>query len=133
MSIQSEIDRLRQNVSAAFTAIGNKGGTVPNSRVSENLASAIDSIPMDFVKKSRLTVTLASSGWSNLSQTVTASGVTSDSDVIVSPISGNHDAYCEAGVRCTGQASNQLTFSCLEKPSSNLSVNILILKQGGST
>lgn len=45
MSIQSEINRLKQNVSAAFTAIGNKGGTVPTSKVSGNLASAIDSIP----------------------------------------------------------------------------------------
>ena len=45
MSIQSEINRLKQNVSAAFTAIGNKGGTVPYSKVSGNLANAINSIP----------------------------------------------------------------------------------------
>lgn len=45
MSIQSEINRLKQAVSDAFTAIGNKGGTVPSSKVSGNLASAIDSIP----------------------------------------------------------------------------------------
>lgn len=45
MSIQSEINRLKQNVSAAFTAIGNKGGAVPSSKVSGNLASAIASIP----------------------------------------------------------------------------------------
>ena len=45
MSIQSEINRLKQNVSAAFTAIGNKGGNVPYSKVSGNLASAINSIP----------------------------------------------------------------------------------------
>jgi hypothetical protein len=46
MSIQSEINRLKQNVSAAFTAIGNKGGTVPNSKVSGNLVNAINSIPV---------------------------------------------------------------------------------------
>ena len=45
MSVQSEIDRLRQAVSDAFTAIGNKGGTVPSSKVSGNLATAIQSIP----------------------------------------------------------------------------------------
>lgn len=83
--------------------------------------------PDDFVKKARLTVTLSSSGWSNLSQSVTASGVTADNDVIVSPVSSSHDAYGEAGVRCTGQTSNRLTFTCTEKPSSNLSVNVLIL------
>ena len=45
MSIQSEINRLKQAVSDAFTAIGNKGGTVPSSKVSGNLATAINSIP----------------------------------------------------------------------------------------
>lgn len=83
--------------------------------------------PDDFVKKARLTVTLSSSGWNNLSQSVTASGVTSDNDVIISPASSSHDAYGEAGVRCTGQTSNRLTFTCTEKPGSNLSVNVLIL------
>lgn len=45
MSVQSEINRLKQNVSDAFTAIFNKGGTVPSSKVSGNLASAINTIP----------------------------------------------------------------------------------------
>lgn len=45
MSVQSEINRLKQAVSDAFTAIGNKGGTVPTSKVSGNLATAINSIP----------------------------------------------------------------------------------------
>ena len=44
MSVQSEINRLKQAVSNAFIAVGNKGGTVPASKVSGNLASAIDSI-----------------------------------------------------------------------------------------
>ena len=43
--IQSEINLLKQSVSDAFTAIGNKGGTVPSSKVSGNLATAINSIP----------------------------------------------------------------------------------------
>ena len=33
------------NIANAFTAVGNKGGTVPSSKVSGNLASAITSIP----------------------------------------------------------------------------------------
>ena len=45
MSVQSQIDRIVSNITAAFTAIGNKGGTVPASQVSGNLASAIASIP----------------------------------------------------------------------------------------
>lgn len=45
MSIQSEINRLKQNVANAFTAVGNKGGTVPSAKVSGNLATAINTIP----------------------------------------------------------------------------------------
>jgi hypothetical protein len=45
MSIQSEINRLKQAVSDACAAISNKGGTVPSSKVSGNLATAINSIP----------------------------------------------------------------------------------------
>ena len=33
------------NIANAFTAVSNKGGTVPSSKVSGNLASAINSIP----------------------------------------------------------------------------------------
>lgn len=63
MSIQSEINRLKQNVSAAFTAIGNKGGTVPSSKVSGNLASAINSIPKGVtVQRKSGTFTTNSSG-----------------------------------------------------------------------
>ena len=45
MSIQTQIDRLRQNISAAFAAVGQLGGTLPASEVSGNLASAIGTIP----------------------------------------------------------------------------------------
>lgn len=98
----------------------------------EEILNAVNELPAgvnpdDFVKKSKLTVTLSSYGWSNLSQSVTASGVTSDNDVIISPASNSHDAYGEAGVRCSGQSSNRLTFTCKEKPTGNLSVNVLIL------
>lgn len=45
MSVQTQIDRIKGNVTDAFNAVSNKGGAVPTSKVSENLASAIDSIP----------------------------------------------------------------------------------------
>lgn len=63
MSIQSEINRLKQVISDAFTVIGNKGGTVPSSKVSGNLASAINSIPAGVtVQKRTGTFTTNSSG-----------------------------------------------------------------------
>jgi hypothetical protein len=44
MGVQSEIQRLTNNVSAAYTAIEGKGGTLPSSLTSDNLASAIETI-----------------------------------------------------------------------------------------
>ena len=45
MSIQSEIDRITQNVSDSYDAVEAKGGTMPLVQNSSNLASAIGSIP----------------------------------------------------------------------------------------
>lgn len=73
-----------------------------------------------------LTVTLAAASWSNNSITVTANGVTATNVVVVSPNPANHDEYCESGVKCTAQATNKLTFTCNEKPTVDLVVNVLI-------
>lgn len=69
MSIQSEINRLKQNVSNAFTAIGNKGGTVPSSKISGNLVTAINSIP-EGVTVQRKTGTFKTSSNRNTKVTV---------------------------------------------------------------
>ena len=79
------------------------------------------------VAKSKITVTLNSSFWSSLSQTVTASGVTTSNDVIVTPDPASLELYGECGVYCSAQAGNNLTFKCKEKPGSNLTVNVMIL------
>lgn len=42
--IQNQINRISSNITNAFTAVGNKGGTVPSSKVIANLPSAIDTI-----------------------------------------------------------------------------------------
>lgn len=44
MSIASEITRIKNNISSAYTAVNNKGGTLPATQNSENLATAINSI-----------------------------------------------------------------------------------------
>lgn len=45
MSIASEITRIQGNISDAYTAISNKGGTLPVAQNSDNLATAIGTIP----------------------------------------------------------------------------------------
>lgn len=45
MSIQGEVERIKQNVSNAYNAVLKKGGSVPGRANSENLAAAIAAIP----------------------------------------------------------------------------------------
>ena len=47
MSISSEINRIDGNVSSAFGAVRTMGGTVPSGANSDDLASAIRSIPQE--------------------------------------------------------------------------------------
>lgn len=45
MSIQSEIDRIKNNVTGTYSAISEMGGTIPSEQNSNNLAGAVKSIP----------------------------------------------------------------------------------------
>ena len=75
------------------------------------------------------TATLTAAGWSNKSQTVTVSGVLADSTkqaINVSPAGGHGAAYGAAGIECTAQGANSLTFSCETAPESDITVNISI-------
>lgn len=74
------------------------------------------------------TVTLAAASWVNQEQTVSVTGVTANSTVVVAPSPANQAAYGEAGVCCNAQTSGKLTFKCEDTPTSDLSVNVLILK-----
>ena len=45
MAIANEINILKGNIRNAYASIQNKGGTIPTNKNTENLSSAIDSIP----------------------------------------------------------------------------------------
>lgn len=45
MSIANEIATLKTNITNAYNSINTKGGTIPTNKNTENLSSAIDSIP----------------------------------------------------------------------------------------
>lgn len=74
-----------------------------------------------------LTVTLTVLGWSSDAQTVTATGVTSSNTVIVSPSPSDMEDYTDAGIVCTAQGTNSLTFECDTTPSSAIDVNVVII------
>lgn len=76
-----------------------------------------------------VTVTLTASGWSSNTQTVTVSGVVASETaqlITPTPAIASQSAYYEAGIMCTGQAANSLTFTCQTVPTSNLTVYVVI-------
>lgn len=77
------------------------------------------------------TVTLAMAAWDGaeapFTQTVTVQGMTANANMIACPAPASLDAYGAAGVRCTEQGANSLTFSCDSASESDLTVNILIV------
>lgn len=73
------------------------------------------------------TATLTVAGWSDNTQTVLVSGLTTAHKVIVSPAPANHEAYASAGIYCLLQNNGSLTFTCKTVPESALTVNIMIV------
>lgn len=79
------------------------------------------------------TVTLGVAEWTGaeapFTQTVTVSGVLADTTkqaIHVSPAPGYGTMYGSAGIECTVQAANSLTFSCEAAPENDITVNIVI-------
>lgn len=78
-------------------------------------------------------VTLTTSGWSSNTQTVTVSGVVASETaqlITPTPAIASQSAYYEAGIMCTNQAANSLTFTCQTVPTSNLTVYVVIQPLG---
>ena len=74
-----------------------------------------------------VSVSIPASAWSNKSATVTCAGVTSTSNIIVTSDPSTMQAATEAGVYCSAQGTNSLTFSCLsDEPSVSLTMDVWI-------
>lgn len=73
-----------------------------------------------------LTVSLTVANWSNLTQTVTATGVTDSNLVQVSPAPTSVEEYGQKGITCITQGNNTLTFICKTIPTNTLTVNVVI-------
>ena len=82
-----------------------------------------------FVKPKSVPVTLTASGWVDGVQTVEISGVLADeNDQLIQPVPAmaSQAAYIEAGILCTGQAANSLTFTATTAPTDDLTVYVVI-------
>ena len=76
-------------------------------------------------------VTLSASGWNSSAktQTVTVSGVLADETkqlITPAPAAASQAAYYGAGIRCTGQAADSLTFTAKTIPTADLTVYVTI-------
>lgn len=92
-------------------------------------ADAANKSYVDSKAPTSVTVTLTTSGWSSNTQTVTVSGVVASETaqlITPTPAIASQSAYYEAGIMCTGQAANSLTFTCQTVPTSNLTVYVVI-------
>ena len=90
---------------------------------------SINSFQLDFKAPTSVAITLTASGWSSNTQTVTVSGVSATETaqlITPTPAIASQSAYYEAGIMCTGQAANSLTFTCQTVPTSNLTVYVVI-------
>lgn len=110
-------------------------GAVPTTRTvnGKALSSNISLTAADVgaSEKAKISsVVLSASGWSSNSQTVTVTGVVANTNaqaIDVSPVSKTDaDNWAQAGVWCTAQGANALTFTCTEVPSANINVNVKI-------
>ena len=97
---------------------------------SDNVQDAIEEVNAKIpAKPQSVTATLPASGWSSNTQTVTVQGVLADESAqLIQPMPAmvSQTAYYEAGILCTGQAANQLTFTCQNVPTEDLTVYVVI-------
>lgn len=104
------------------------GALTLNGEPTEDLQAAPKQY-VDALKPLVRTITLTTSGWSSNTQTVTVSGVSATETaqlITPTPAIASQSAYYEAGIMCTGQAANRLTFTCQTVPTSNLTVYVVI-------
>ena len=72
------------------------------------------------------TGTLVAANWAGGSQTITVNGVTASNNVVPTPAPASAADWASAGILCTAQSTDSLTFTCTQTPSNDITVNVLI-------
>lgn len=77
------------------------------------------------------TLTIATTEWSAATlQKTGLSGVTASNCVIVGPAPASIDVWRLSGLKCTAQGAGTLTFSYVIKPTSDVSINYVVVNLG---
>lgn len=114
---------------AGSTQVNNDANTfkVANANGNFEIMDANGFVPTARLTKVNTTITLTAAGWSGGSQTVTVTGITATGVVLVSPDPTDQSAYTSAGILCTAQAANSLTFTATTTPSADIDVVVVML------
>lgn len=149
MGIRNEIDRIKANVSAAYSSVSEMGGTIPEEQNSANLAAAVMSIPQsggvvqweniygrpDLSNVSSMKtapIVLSSDEWNESSQqTAFIEGVLVDENsqlIIPVPKKESKNAYISSGIECIEQLENGLLFKCTTVPEEDIHINVFIFE-----
>ena len=154
MSVQGEIDRIKKNVNDTLKAIGDTGVTVgagsdalpaaaralANEKQNKltgtagqfvGFDSSGNAMPVAAPMPKAQKVTLTSAGWDSSAKTqkVTVSGVLADETkqlIMPMPAMASQNAYAAAGIACTSQEANKLTFKCQTVPTENIVVFVTV-------
>ena len=128
---------LRPNNTTINYKLLDADGTIPEARLADTTnATAGQVLTLDSNNNAvwqtpstavTTTATLAAADWSSNTQTITVNGVTSSNIVIVSPQPLSSGDYATAGVLCTAQNTNSLTFTCTQTPSNAINLSIVII------
>ena len=126
---------MQTNLTANRALVSNTSGKVAVSPVTATELGYLDGVTSNVqtqintkaAKSVSTSATLTVAGWSNNTQTVTVTGMTTNATVVITAAPDSYIAYAEAGVRCTAQGANTLTFACEETPTVALTANVLIL------
>lgn len=92
------------------------------------LLSSDGTIPTARLTKVNTTITIAVADWNGgTTVTKTVNGITATGVVMVAPDPTDQAAYTSAGILCTAQAADSLTFTCSTTPTADIDVNVVML------
>ena len=128
-----EMDFLPLSGGAMTGAVNMDGNAVTNLPAPVNDGDAARKADVEAGKPKAALVSLPVAGWSGsaapYTQNVTVSGISANESaqlILPMPAAASMAAYNAAGIQCTGQAANMLTFQCQTKPAAAISVYVTV-------